>query len=139
MSGVEFTLIGDPTLYPGEGVRLYNTFLHDSGYQSQSGRFIDRLEKNRATEQFLEKWSNNSPDAAGIRNQGKNEEAALTNKKDSAKVVALQETGTQITTIEDNNLRLPVYKIRSIEHRIKTQGRNAGYTTVISASMDLHN
>ena len=139
MSGIEFTLIGDPTFYPGEAVRIYNTFLHDAGYQSQSGNYFSILDKHTATEEFLTKWSKESPDAAGIANQGKNVKAVLPNAKDSKKVKQLQEISTQVTNIENNDLKLPVYKVRSIEHRIKTQGRNAGYTTIISASMDLNN
>lgn len=137
VSGIEFTVLGDPTFYPGEAVRVWNTFLHDLGYQTQTGDYADILAKESATDTFNSKWYNTKPDAAG-GGEGKGPDSVLTNEKDSNVIAQLQEVGTQ-STDSYGNLKLPVYKIRSIEHRIKTTGRNAGYTTVISAAMDLNN
>ena len=132
-SGVEFTVLGDPTFYPGEAVRIWNTFLHDLSYQTQTGDFADILAKESAIDRFNAKWYNTQPQVEN------GPDAVLTNEGLSDVVKDVQSTGTQATATDGDNLKLPVYKIRDIEHRIKTTGRNAGYTTVISAVMDLNN
>lgn len=137
VSGIEFTVLGDPTFFPGEAVRVWNTFLHDLGFQTQTGDYADILAKESATDKFNSKWYDTKPNAAG-GGEGRGSDSVLTNEKDSNVIAQLQEVGTQETDAY-SKLKLPVYKIRSIEHRIKTTGRNAGYTTVISAAMDLNN
>lgn len=142
VSGIEFTLLGDPTMYPGEAVRVYNTFLHDSFFQTQTGELVDILNKEAEQDKFFDFWSKNTPDSNRQNKKGEidktdDEKIVLTNKKDSETVKIMQESGTMIT--DARQLRLPVYKIRSIEHRLKTQGKNAGYTTVVAASMDINN
>ena len=136
-SGVEMTVLGDPTFYPGEAVRVYNTFLHDEGFQSQTGLYQDIIDKETAIDEFNKKWSSSNPNSAGIAGLGKNEKAVLSDATDSQRTKEVQEVGTMLTDI--NKLKLATYKIRNIEHVISTVGKNAGFTTKIACSMDINN
>ena len=134
VSGIEFKLLGDPTFFPGEGVRVFNTFLHDEGFITQSGRHQDILYKQREYDAFQDRYKDNPAAAVSLKGtQGvmKSQEA------DNNVINQLNLAGTIKTN--KSNLNLPVYKIRSIEHKISTQGKNAGFITTIQGSMDLNN
>lgn len=124
VTAIEMTVIGDPTLYPSEAVRVYNSILHDYSTLVQSGA---TGAKDKAIEDFNAKQSKR--DAPGT-SQG-----SQPIPQQSTKVEDLLRTDTIITNKED--LLLPVYKIRNISHKMVTQGRNAGYTSEISMVSDL--
>lgn len=135
VSGIEFTVLGDPTFYPGEAVRVYNTFLHDNNYITQSGRTVDTLSKQKEYDRLQQFYSSN-PSAAATSVKGTTG-IMQSVEADNEVVRNINRLGTIQTSKE--NLNLPVYKIRSIEHKITTQGKAAGYTTTVLGSLDLNN
>jgi len=135
VSGIEFTILGDPTFYPGEAVRVYNTFLHDNNFVTQSGRTVDTLAKQEAYDKFQQRFSSN-PSAAATTVAG-TISIMQSVEEDNQQIENLNRIGTIVTN--KDNLNLPVYKVRSLEHKITTQGKKAGFTTTVLGSMDLNN
>lgn len=134
VSGCEFSVLGDPTFYPGEAVRVYNTYLHDNFHKTQTGLFRDILTKQLQFDEFAERYGS--------------EEAPSAYKEDTQRITQADEAssdivekqrsiGTQDT--DKDNLILPVYKIRSIEHKLSTSGAKAGFITTILGAMDTNN
>ena len=134
ISGVEYRILGDPTFFPGEAVRVFNTFLHDEGFITQSGRYQDILYKQREYDTFQNTYKDIP--AAGALFKG-TESVMKSSPKDNAVINNLNIAGTIKTS--KKTLNLPVYKVRSLEHKISTQGKNAGYITTVQASLDLNN
>jgi len=134
VSGIEFQVLGDPTFFPGEAVRVFNTFLHDEGFITQSGRHQDILYKQREYDAFQNRYKDIPAAAATLKGI---EGVMKSLPQDNDVVNQLNLAGTIKT--DKNQLNLPVYKCRSIEHKISTQGKNAGYITTVQASLDLNN
>jgi hypothetical protein len=134
VSGAEFTILGDPTLFPSEAVRIYNSVLHDESQITQTGRYQDILSKQVEYDKFQEKYKDTP--AAGAKFAG-NTSVMKSAPEDNAVIAKLSNTGTMKTN--KDNLNLPVYKIRSIQHTLSTNGSSAGFKSLIFASMDLDN
>lgn len=134
VSGIEFTILGDPTFFPSEAVRIFNTFLHDEGYITQTGRHEDILNKQKTYDKFQETYKDKP--AEGAKFEG-NISVMKSAPQDNDVIKSLSNTGTMKTN--KDNLNLPVYKVRSIQHSMSTSGNAAGYKTTILASLDLDN
>jgi hypothetical protein len=134
VSGIEFTVLGDPTFFPSEAVRVYNTFLHDEGYITQTGRHEDIINKQLTYDKFQDNYKDKP--AAGAKFEG-NVSVMKSDPKDNETISKLSNTGTMKTNI--NKLNLPNYKIRSIQHTLSTSGNNSGFKTQIMASLDIDN
>jgi hypothetical protein len=134
VSGIEFTILGDPTLFPSEAVRVFNTFLHDEGYITQTGRYQDILSKQVGYDKFQDTYKDKP--AEGAKFDG-NESVLKSAPEDNKVIASLSNTGTMKTN--KDKLNLPVYKIRSIEHSLSTSGSAAGFKSIILASMDIDN
>lgn len=134
VGGCEFSVLGDPTFYPGEAVRVYNTFLHDNYYKSQTGLFSDILQKQLTFDEFSQLYSETDAPAASKETT---ENIVAADEESSKEVKKQVEAGTRETSKE--KLLLPVYKIRSIEHKLSTSGSKAGFITTILGSLDVNN
>lgn len=155
VSGLEITILGDPTLYPSEAIRVYNTFLHDEGYISLAGTSEAYNSREKQFQKFFQEYGlsgNKQPEGGFGGSLNRNVTTPNTNKKgNNAQVNAVEsitnsnngdnetirkvvDAGTIKTKIED--LYLPTYKIRNIEHNLVTTGRDAGYRTKILAVLD---
>lgn len=122
---IEMTVLGDPTLYPNEAVRVYNSILHDSHTLTSAGTKDSYIEREKALE-------NNRKEAlAGTSDTSKPIEV---NTSQSGSIEKVLSTG--VTETDKSSLNLPVYKIRNVTHKIVTQGKNAGYTTTIGMVSD---
>lgn len=132
IGGVQFTVLGDPTFFPGEAVRVYNTVLHDTDLLSPTGTAEQIKNKEELREQVSEKYLK-EPSAGGDNPLPNNSAVSL--KEDNAVVKLIEEAASQLTDI--NAFRLPTYKVRAITHVITTTGKNAGFTTTIQAALDL--
>lgn len=134
IGGVQFTVLGDPTFFPGEAVRVYNTILHDNHLRSPTGRREDIQVKERSIEELTQAIADGRTAAGGVAPLANN--AAVSNSVDNEVVRLIEEAATQLTNL--NAFRLPTYKVRAITHVITTTGKNAGYTTTIQAALDLN-
>ena len=134
IGGCEFSVLGDPTFYPGEAVRIYNTFLHDDFYKTQTGLFQDVLKKQNNFDKFAQRYSEQ-----GAPSEGKEETLAIVevDEESSEEIRNQRESGTVDTSID--NLLLPVYKVRSVEHKMSTSGSKAGFITTLLGSLDTNN
>lgn len=141
MQGVQLTLIGDPTFYPSEAVRVYNTVLHDYATSVNPGTSFSQkiMEDNQ---QYIESLYNNESVISTImdRNSDKKKGVSDFNSPEAKKVKDIfNETtsGHRVNTNKNTaNLILPVYKVRSVQHVLKTTGTDAGFITSIECIGD---
>jgi hypothetical protein len=141
MHGVQLTLVGDPTLYPGEAVRVYNSVLHDFGTSVNPGTQMSQeiLEKQQEKLEDLSSEEGKDTVQSILRESKDLEDGAINNSFDtSANEVAKQANRSHqtVTNKESTQIILPVYKIRSIQHNINTTGRDAGFTTKVECIAD---
>jgi len=150
---ISLTLMGDPTLYPGEAIRVYNSILHDFGTKVNPG-----TEKSSAilkeTMEDIEALSTESKKDViqKIVSESKSKIAATSPEKgyklkesEGASSVHFGNEGIRELTqnlyshhvlTSMNNLVLPVYKVRSIQHTFRVGGKNPGFTTKLECISD---
>lgn len=119
--GVEFKIIGDPTFYPGEAVRVYNTVLHDHMALTHSGTKAGLDETKMLEDQ---------KGALGSDVSIKRDRGLVVNEQD--KYASLLTLGT-VQTDKDNNI-FPVYMVRNIQHIFSSQGEEGFVTRIKAAS-----
>lgn len=129
VNGVQLELLGDPTWFPGEAVRVYNSVLHDSNI------FTITDPDNSESHHYVIK---NEVEAKV--NEAKSQSAALKAQACSETVASeiadrmLNQNPARILT-SGGDLVLPTYKVRTIQHKILASGKR-GWTTVINAVSD---
>jgi hypothetical protein len=128
--GIQIEVVGDPTLYPSEAIRVYNTFLHD--YQAYV--MVDNAKDEKAyvkSKADLEKVavSANATTTDNDKTQGNN--AEINNTMDSY----LSNSPARVPT-NIQNLVIPYYTIRSVQHKI-TCGGDRGWTSVVQSVTDV--
>ena len=130
IQGVEMELVGDPTLYPSEAIRVYNTYLHDFKSYTMVDSQLDEETftkiKNEESLKTVQETSNLSLDEA------------INTSPDNAtsKFMAKYLNGPSRVPSDIENLVLPYYSIRSVKHKLSTQG-NKGYSTTVLAVSDI--
>lgn len=132
VNGVQITLIGDPTWYPSEALRIYNSILHDVGVRTEAGTFSSVAQREVSYENNSDTYS--SSPAPHVSNKDDPADSLSSNPLNNKVVKDTSRSGTQITN--KSNLILPVYKVRSVVHSLITTGKNAGFTTTVAASTD---
>jgi hypothetical protein len=142
LNAVQMTIIGDPTFYPGEAVRVYNSVLHD--YDAFMVK-PDPAGFEKAVEDFLQGLPNTVEQTLGNPRQAseRSRNNQSTDLKDLVKETEEGEgqapdlnTFLEWQTNKDEN-RYPIYKCRSIRHRLTTVGQQAGFTTELALVGDL--
>lgn len=157
MNSVQLSLLGDPTLYPNEAIRVYNTILHDYSTSIHPGtpegiRNLERIQnqlEDLATERGrnrVESIINAEPDTRqfttttpeGTRQFEVTRGDEQLNTEFQTNDPLQQEVNTAILggRVTTSSLILPVYKIRSVEHTITTTGRDKGFTTKVECISD---
>lgn len=142
LNAVQMTIIGDPTFYPGEAVRVYNSVLHDYGAfmaQPDPGAF------EAAVEEFLNNLPERVEEEVGnprqAREQARNNESTnledLTRATESGDSTALTLDSFLAQQTDKDDNRYPIYKCRSVRHRLTTVGQQAGFTTELALVGDL--
>lgn len=129
VNGVQMELLGDPTWFPGEAVRVYNTVLHDSNV------FVTA--DSDAAEQFhyqLKQEVKEKADQAKEQSaQAKAQACSETIASQLADKMFNQNPARVLTSSKD--LVLPTYKVRVIQHKLNASGKR-GFTTTIQAVSD---
>lgn len=151
---------GDPTFFPNEAIRVYNTGLHDNGiYVPSNGstkldnmlgaiksiydpKQVEGIAANSNLEEDEKKVLEDALSAMVnvLEGQAKNEETKKIAQdlnvigKPLKDLVKKTRDALQPTTDKGN---LPVYQVRAIEHVIVTEGDRAGFTTKIEAIASL--
>jgi hypothetical protein len=131
LNAVQMTILGDPTLYPGEAIQVYNSVLHDYNVSTS----IPSLDAFQAYEQRLETSLNNLESNFPLDSRQAAEQArnGIPTEVDS---ILGELTNLRTLTDKDANL-FPIYKCRSIRHRLTTVGQQAGFTTELALVGDL--
>ena len=131
INGVQIELLGDPTFYPGEAIRIYNSVIHDNNTVITVNE-QEAEAKNEEIRKAAEELANKTKqmDNKDKIDKCKNQEASK----------LIQQTfegtpGSGKTTTNFDKLVLPVYKCRTIQHKISAAGKR-GFTTTIAAVAD---
>ena len=130
IQGVEMEVIGDPTLYPSESVRIYNTYLHD--YKSYT--MVD----SKLDEQVYTQIKRNESLKTAQETSDLTPDQAIDTSPDNAtsKFMAKYLNGPSRIPSDIKNLVLPYYSIRAVKHKLTTQG-DRGYTTTVLCVSDI--
>lgn len=126
ISGVEFSILGDPTLYPGEAIRVYNTGLNDYGMPTKLPDNLIQVSKAIARQEFIQYWSKHAFESKITTTAD-----LLPDENVSQAIDELN--NLDLVNTDKDKLILPCYTIRSVNHRIN---RN-GFLTTINAVSDL--
>jgi hypothetical protein len=134
LDGIQLTVLGDPTLQPGEAIRVYNSIIHDDD------SFVT-IDPSVASE-CLNRVREESKDLPPLESNDRAADAAANpnSQQESSKKIdrALNGNGGRSASNSDlDSLILPTYKIRSIQHSLISSGSKLGYTSNITATCDL--
>ena len=129
IQGVELELVGDPTLYPSEAIRVYNTFLHD--YQSYT--VVDSEKDKLLYDKFKQE---EAVKTANIPIPTQTEKMDTSADNPTSKAIATYLNGESRLPSNIKNLVLPYYSVRIVNHKLTTQG-DKGYKTMIMATSDV--
>lgn len=126
LNGVQIEILGDPTFYPSEGIRVYNTLLHD--------RSISVIVKPELREEVFYSIKDRAAQAAAVDSNA-NPQERINNPLSSSSSLAAEvsENPARISTNKEENI-IPVYKVRTIKHKLSTAGDRAFRTTITAVS-----
>ncbi len=130
INGIQITLVGDPTFFPGEAIRVYNSVLHDNqtyviADEAASTNHINKLKaETAAAAETTKSLSQQDKSEACQGNAG----SQLVNK------LFNQNPGAVTTSLK--SLILPIYKVRTVQHKLTADGAKRGFQTTIVASAD---
>ena len=140
LQGIQITVMGDPTLYPNEAIRVYNTVLHDYATSFNPGTTTSQ----QVMTDNLAKVENLFNDEQFVKSI-----MTLTNNKyqldnfDSTQATKLKEEASAIfnghmvqSNKDPESMILPVYKIRSVQHTLSVTGNSPGFFTKLECIGD---
>lgn len=150
--GVSLTIMGDPTFYPGEAIRVYNSILHDFGTKVNPGtkktaeilnqnmldiESLSTDSKREVIEEIVSETRNNLSRAES-RAIKIDEEAGTSSVEFGNKAIGRLTKSLYAHHVKTsmNDLVLPVYKVRNIQHTFRVGGKNPGFTTKIECISD---
>ena len=126
--GLEFQVVGDPTLCPGEAIRVYNTFLHDFKTYTIVDSKADAVNYvNVKIDEHKNKNISNIINSIPVDQKG---EA----NKDVSNFVNNTINNINRLPSDIKNLVLPYYTIRVVQHRLTAQGDKGFLTSIMSVS-----
>lgn len=141
MQGIQLTLLGDPTFYPSEAIRVYNTVLHDYATSMNPGTaYSQQIMESKQME--IENIFKNEYLMSNVMDSKNDKKGVSDFSSEQAKKVTeilKDTTRSHMTTTEKDitkGLILPVYKVRSVQHVLKTSGTGAGFITTIECIGD---
>lgn len=134
LDGIQITILGDPSLYPGEAIRVYNSVLHDddSYVTIDPPSAYDCLNKIKDKAEVVPPLEDNDGVANKLANPTSKQEASI-----FVDQVLNNNGGKAPTSSEFDSLILPTYKIRGVSHSLSSVGSKPGYITVLNCVNDL--
>ena len=130
-NGVQLELVGDPTLYPGEAIRVYNSIIHD--YNS-----VVTTDPKQADQQIADQKKYAADQSKVLATDPKDTESALkanTNMNNLIGSVVQPGADSGRTVTDRDSLILPIYKVRTVYHKIIGAGTK-GFITTIKCTAD---
>jgi len=151
INSINIKILGDPTFYPGEAIRIYNSILHDFGTSVNPGTKasekilneslldIESLSQNDQKDRVMkirdESEKLNSKKEIPIESSNDAVSTSFNNKAQTEEYNKLFQHQIR-TSRELNKMIWPVYKVRSIKHEFRAGGANPGFITSIDAITD---
>jgi hypothetical protein len=150
---IKLEIPGDPTLYPNEAIRVYNTGLHDEGisipFNANEGPIDDILgamrsvidDKNIAENlgeidaKLKEVLTTAIESVIDALDEDVNRKNLTDIGSSLSDLIDIVKNSSEPTSMTEGNL--PIYQIRAIEHVIVTEGAKQGYTTKVEAIASL--
>lgn len=128
VNGVQIEILGDPTFYPSEAIRVYNSLVHDRNITFTFDPIL--------REQIYFNLRERAEEAAATDSGQSIEQAINRDTPNEASRLAdqLQINPSRTNTNIEEKI-LPVYKVRNVKHKISAQGKRA-FTTIIAAVSD---
>lgn len=151
INSINIKILGDPTFYPGEAIRIYNSVLHDFGTSINPGTKVSEKILN---ESLLDIESLSQDDQKDRVMKIREESDKLNNKREipietpedaistSFNNTAQTEEYNKLfqhqvrTSRELSKMIWPVYKVRTVKHEFRAGGSNPGFVTTIDAISD---
>lgn len=129
VNGIQIDLVGDPTFFPGEAIRVYNTVLHDKQTYSI-------MDASQAEGVYYEAKEEAKKVAEQIKNESKDQKAKACASDAGSKFINkfLTQNSSRLPT-DMQALILPIYKVRAVKHTLKADGKR-GFQTTLSAAAD---
>jgi hypothetical protein len=131
VNGVQVELLGDPTLYPGEAIRIYNTVVHDNSTVVT----VNEKESEQRTRDIQEKAEEIAVRTEKVDKKDKLDRCKNTEASELIKEVFQATPGSGKVSTDYSKLILPTYKIRTIQHVLKATGKR-GFTSTVAAVAD---
>jgi len=128
--GVELQVVGDPTFCPGEAIRIYNTFLHDFKTYTVVDSKADAANFVKVkNEEYNGKKV--SDIVKSIPDDKRGEDNPAVSKFVNDTINSENRLPSNI-----NNLILPYYSVRVVQHRLTAQG-DKGYISQLMCCSDI--
>lgn len=128
ITGIEMEVVGDPTFYPSEAIRVYNTYLHD--YKTYTV-----VDSNKDTTQDIRDYRKQAEQvAAEIKTETQDQRKDTSPNNNLSKAIGDYFANRIPSNID--NFVLPYYSVRVVQHRLTTQG-DKGYVTKVLGVSDI--
>ena len=129
ITGIEMEVVGDPTFYPSEAIRVYNTYLHDYKTYTVMDSTKDTSKDIREYRDDVEK---NVAPAMKTETQDQKKDTSADNNLSKA----IGKYFANRLPSDIDKFVLPYYSVRVVQHKLTTQG-DKGYTTKLSCVSDI--
>jgi len=141
LHGIQLTIIGDPTFFPSEGIRVYNTVLHDFGTSVNPGtpESSSLFNETMNSLENLKEDSQSISELTGTYSPQEQDKAMKSfGTQEAAKTTEYANQALRSHTVETNksNMVLPTYKVVAVRHTFQSRGRDPGFTTTLEANSD---
>lgn len=127
ITGIEMEVVGDPTFYPSEAIRVYNTYLHDYKTYTVMDSNKDTSKDIRDYRDDVEK--NVAPAMKTETQDQKNDTSADNNLSKAIGKYFANRLPSDI-----DNFVLPYYSVRVVQHKLTTQGDKGFVSRVLAVS-----
>lgn len=129
ITGIEMEVVGDPTFYTSEAIRVYNTYLHDYKTYTVMDSTKDTSKDIREYRDDVEK---NVAPAMKTETQDQKKDTSADNNLSKA----IGKYFANRLPSDIDKFVLPYYSVRVVQHKLTTQG-DKGYTTKLSCVSDI--
>lgn len=127
ITGIEMEVVGDPTFYPSEAIRVYNTYLHD--YKTYTV-----VNSNKDTMEDLRKYRDNVEKNVAPQMKTETPDQRKDTSANNNLSKALGDYFANRIPSNIDNFVLPYYSVRVVQHRLTTQGDKGFVSRVVAVS-----
>lgn len=129
ITGIEMEVVGDPTFYPSEAIRVYNTYLHD--YKTYTV-----MDSTKDTSKDIREYRDDVEKNVAPAMPTETQDQKMNTSADNNLSKAIGKYFANRIPSNIDNFVLPYYSVRVVQHKLTTQG-DKGYTTKLSCVSDI--